>query len=156
VYMVDHRQQAGQLSSECGASLISIDTAMKAIAPFVKGAAAETIRCELEAVADDRAILVAAAEAAAESVDRANASMRLDTKPGERVVFMFPDRGDSVDVLDGKRHLVVGEAYTVAALDVRNFVTYVILRECPQVFFNSVQFVNVNAVNAEAQAGGES
>lgn len=69
-------------------------------------------------------------------------SMSLETKPGDRVRF-DAEGGTDHDRMEGNQRLQKGAVYTVTHLDVENWRSWVYLKECPGVGFNTVMFENV-------------
>ena len=59
---------------------------------------------------------------------------------GTKVIFAFPDNGYEPDIKRAKEYLAVGFEYTVDSTIVHGSYTDVILKEFPNVKFNSVQF----------------
>jgi hypothetical protein len=70
-------------------------------------------------------------------------SMRIDTEPGERVVFKYPTHGYESDQKLATKYLQENEEYTVSAIEVGNWRTDVTFDEVPGVQFNSVLFDNI-------------
>ncbi len=69
-------------------------------------------------------------------------TMSLGTRPGEKVIFHHPRNGQSGDIATGKKHLKMGQEYTVNYMNVYEYSSTVYLVEFPGIGFNSVQFVN--------------
>lgn len=74
---------------------------------------------------------------------KTNNSMSTSTKPGNKVIFSFPDAGYDSDIELAKEYLVLGERYTIKSIRVDKFYTDIILKEVPDIIFNSIQFKNV-------------
>lgn len=72
-------------------------------------------------------------------------TMNIYAKHGDKVRFSYPDNGYERDKENAKNHLRDGEIYTVKSTSGRMFVfdTYVLLKEIPNLPFNSVQFEDV-------------
>lgn len=69
-------------------------------------------------------------------------TMNIHAKPGDRVVFAFPNNGYPADGRRAAEHLTLGRAYTVERCNIHDFSTSVWLREVPGVSFNSVMFAD--------------
>lgn len=69
--------------------------------------------------------------------------MRIDTEPGEKVVFNRPTSGQVYDQILGDKYLKENEEYTVATLEVHPFISYVTLKELPGIEFNTVLFSSI-------------
>lgn len=67
--------------------------------------------------------------------------MPIDTERGTKVVFAFPNNGNSRDKEKLKRlGMIEGKEYTVAGLDMHEFSTDLYLKEFPGKSFNTVNF----------------
>lgn len=71
-------------------------------------------------------------------------TMSVDTKPGEKLLFAFPENGYESCRKHVREHLVPGHVYTLADIAVSQSSTRIQLAECPGVWFNSVHFININ------------
>lgn len=67
-------------------------------------------------------------------------TMNIYAKYGDQVVFLHPNNGYSYDERNAKKHLKVGQVYTVDRTEVGGPHTDVYLQEIPSVAFNSVHF----------------
>lgn len=76
--------------------------------------------------------------------------MRIDCPEGTKVILGFPDHGYPHDQEMVKKHLKVGETYTVERTVIHNFNTDVYLKEIPGVPFNSVLFEEVENEHASS------
>ncbi len=72
-------------------------------------------------------------------------SMRIETAPGEKVVYANPKNGMDHDKERADEFLTLLETYTVESLEVHSWYTDVRLAEFPGVVFNSVMFDNAEA-----------
>ena len=68
--------------------------------------------------------------------------MRIDTKPGEKVIFARPNAGMDAHIAQAATHLTVGNTYTVTRVEAGSWLTLVYLQEVPDIGFNSVMFNN--------------
>src|SRR6185312_10610801 len=66
--------------------------------------------------------------------------MDIYAQPGTKVIFDNPKNGYAYDQADCRKHLTVGQIYTVERTDVHSAYTDVWLQEVPGVSFNSVMF----------------
>ena len=65
--------------------------------------------------------------------------MNIYTKPGDKVVYAYPENGYPVDKAHAKRHLKFLEIYTIESIEVGDFHTSIKLIEV-SFWFNSVHF----------------
>ncbi len=72
-----------------------------------------------------------------------NIPMSIYTKPRNKVIFAFPRNGHDWEIELAKKHLVLGDKYTVKTIIVHGFHTDIILKEVPDVTFSSSQFKNL-------------
>ncbi|QQG45964.1 MAG: hypothetical protein HYY55_03210 [Candidatus Niyogibacteria bacterium] len=75
-------------------------------------------------------------------------SMDLDTKPGEKVLFDKPNSGYEHDSATARKHLNIGDTYTVERVEVADWSSEVFLKEVPDVGFNTTHFQNVHEAAA--------
>lgn len=73
--------------------------------------------------------------------DRDN-TMNIYSKIGSKVVFAYPENGDKWDIEEAQKYLTLGDTYTIEKIDIHNWKTDVVLKEFPEIYFNSVQFKN--------------
>lgn len=76
--------------------------------------------------------------------DPSTSPMDLDTKPGEKILFDKPHSGYEYDTEHAKKHLVIGDTYTVERVEVADSSSEVFFKEVPDVGFNTVHFQNVH------------
>lgn len=82
-------------------------------------------------------------------------SMRLDTQPGDKVVFAYPENGYPGEAAAASLALVPGRAYTIDRIQVGQSYTSVWLVEKPGAAFNSVHFANAKKDVRQSVAEGE-
>lgn len=66
--------------------------------------------------------------------------MALDSKPGTKIVFAYPDNGYSGDREHARKYLTLGHTYTVRFVEVGGERSSVYLNEVKGTCFNTVQF----------------
>jgi hypothetical protein len=71
--------------------------------------------------------------------------MQLDSEFAHGMLAVYADEASDCQVQwgsndDPRQHLVLGQAYTVSAVDVRSWHTKLSFEECPGKRFNSVNF----------------
>lgn len=66
--------------------------------------------------------------------------MDIYSRRGSKVIFDRPDKGPASDSETARKHLVVGETYTVAFTHIGDSGTDVYLQEVEGVHFNSLLF----------------
>ena len=69
-------------------------------------------------------------------------SMDIYSSIGTKVTFLNRN-GTDFDRVEAEKILKIGEVYTIANIDVRDYISYVTLEEVPGKTFNSVMFDNV-------------
>jgi len=74
---------------------------------------------------------------------KADSIMSIRTKARNKVIFSFPSNGDDFDKEQANNYLTLGQKYTIKTIVVHNFCTDIVLKEVPNITFNSVQFKNV-------------
>lgn len=68
----------------------------------------------------------------------------MNSKHGDKIVYLFPKNGSQYDQEECKRLLEYKMIYTVDAVDIGNYITYVKLKELGDEWFNAVMFDNYN------------
>lgn len=63
-----------------------------------------------------------------------------ELKPGDTVVFSYPQNGYDHDVLEAREHLEPGKSYMLERVRIGGWEARLYLKEVPGVSFNSVQF----------------
>ena len=71
--------------------------------------------------------------------------MDIYAKKGDKVKVKTLNAGYKPDIELAKKHLVIGQVYTVKMTAIHNWKTDVYLQEIPGVHFNSVFFEDCNA-----------
>ena len=69
--------------------------------------------------------------------------MDINSPPGTKVKYVFPENGYPHDQEHGKKFLKLGETYTVKKTVIHKWSTDVWLEEVPETVFNSVLFAKV-------------
>lgn len=69
-------------------------------------------------------------------------TMNVHAKNGDKVKFTNPKAGYDSDIEKTKKYLKLGEVYTIEKTEVDSWFTHVWLKEIPEVYFNSVHFID--------------
>lgn len=78
-----------------------------------------------------------------------NPIMDINSKPGTKVVFLYPNNGYPQDKKYVKQHLEEGQTYTVKHVRSSQSISYVELEEVPGKTFNTVHFSPVVVLEAK-------
>lgn len=74
--------------------------------------------------------------------EKQNPTMDINSEPGTKVIFKYPDNGRKYDSELACKELLYRGVYTVKRIDVGGFCSYVELIEKPGIEFNTVHFAN--------------
>ena len=83
---------------------------------------------------------------AIDEFEKSQPTMKLNTVKGSKVIFKYPENGEQVDMERAIGRLVLDGEYTVETISIGGLTSFVELKEVPGLVFNTVQFMNKEAI----------
>lgn len=78
-----------------------------------------------------------------DEAEKLNPTMHIQSNPGTKVVFKYPDNGYKYDSELASKKLLYNAIYTVKVINIGQSHSYVELVEKPGIKFNTVHFTNL-------------